>query len=84
MSSDEQQTRDEIEDIGNDGPPVQEPVQETVIETSLEEEAKPGKAKPKAKAKAKPKIKRTKGPATPINEEVVKAHEVEEKPTMTN
>ena len=30
MSSDEEQTRDEIEEIVNDEPPVQEPVQEAV------------------------------------------------------
>ena len=44
MSSDEEHTRDDIEEIVNDEPPVQEPVQETVIETILEEEAKPVKA----------------------------------------
>ena len=47
MSSDEEQTRDEIEEIVNGEPPVQEPVQEAVIETILE--VKPvAKAKPKA------------------------------------
>ena len=54
MSSDEEQTRDEIEEIVNDEPAVQEPVQEAVIETILEEEeeeAKPFEAKPKAKTK---------------------------------
>ena len=52
MSNDDQ-TRDEIEEIVND-----EPVQETVTE----EEIKPVKTKPKAKAKAKPTIKITKEP----------------------
>ena len=53
MTSGEEQTRDEIEEIVNDAPPVQEPVQETVVETIFEEEAKPANAKPKAEAKTK-------------------------------
>ena len=57
MSDDE--TREEIEEIVNDEPPVQE----AVIETTLEEEAKPVKAKPQAKTK--PKIKITKEPIKP-------------------
>ena len=57
--SDDDQTRDEIEEIVNDEP-VQEPVQE--------EEIKPVKSKSKAKAKAKPKIKITKEPIEPIKE----------------
>ena len=40
-------TREEIEEIVNDEPPVREPVQEAIIETILEEEAKSVKAKPK-------------------------------------
>ena len=79
MSSDEEQTRDEIEEIVNDEPPVQEPVQEAVVETILEEEATPVKAKPKAKAKAKPKIKITKEPVEPTKEEIIKEPEVEDK-----
>ena len=71
MSSNEEQTRDEIEEIVNDEPPVQEHVQEAILEMSLEEEAKPVKAKPKAKTKAKPKIKMTKEPVEPIEEEIV-------------
>ena len=63
MSDDE--TREEIEEIVNDGP-----VQEAIVETILEEEAKPVKAKPKAKAT--PKIKITKGPVEPIKVEVIK------------
>ena len=59
MTDDE--TRDEIEEIVNDGP-VQEPVQRFV----QEEEVKPVKAKSKAKAKAKPKIKITKQPVEPV------------------
>ena len=47
--SDDEQTRDEIEEVAKEGGPVQE--------TIIEEEVKPVKAKPKAKAKAKPKIK---------------------------
>ena len=82
MSSDEEQTRDEIEEIVNDEPAVQEPVQEAVIETMLEEEeAKPVKAKPKAK---KPKTKITKEPVEPIKDNIIKEPgpitEVEEKP----
>ena len=77
------ETREEIEEIVNDEPPVQEPVQEAVIETILEEEAKPVKAKPKAKAK--PKIKITEEPVEPIKEEIIKEEpepiiEVEENP----
>ena len=37
MSPDEEQTREEIEEIVNDEPAVQDPVQEAVIETILEE-----------------------------------------------
>ena len=48
--SDEERTRDDIEEIVND-----EPVQEAAIETIIEE-VKPVKAKSIAKAKAKPKI----------------------------
>ena len=73
MSSDEEQTRDGIEEIDNNEPPVQEPVQEAISETILEE-FKPVKAKPKAKAK--PKIKITKESIEPIKEETVKEHEV--------
>ena len=62
--SDDDQTRDEIEEIVND-----EPVQEAVVETIMEEGIKPVKAKPKAKAKAKPKIKITKEPVEQIKEE---------------
>ena len=80
MSPDEEQTRDEIEEIVNDEPPVQEPVQGAVIETILEEETKPVKAKPKAKAKEKPKIKITKEPVEHIKEEIIKEPEAEEKP----
>ena len=79
MSSDEEQTRYEIEEIVNDEPPVQEPVQETVIETILGEEAKPVKAKPKATTKAIPKLKITKEPVEPIKEEGIKDLEVEER-----
>ena len=38
--SDDEQTRDEIEEIAHDGP-FQELVQETEIETIIEEEVKP-------------------------------------------
>ena len=85
MSLDEEQTRDEIEEVVNDEPPVQEPVQETVIETILEEEeAKPVKATT-AKAKAKPKTKITKEPVEPIKEVIKELEpiiEVEEKPKI--
>ena len=50
--SDEEQTRDEVEEIVND-----EPVQEAVIETIREEEVKPVKAKPKARQKQNLKSK---------------------------
>ena len=82
MSPDEEQTRDEIEEIVNDEPPVHEPVQEAIRETILEEVKPVAKAKPKAK---QPKIKITKEPVEPIKEEVIKEPEVEEKPkTITN
>ena len=55
--SDDDQTRDEIEETVNDEP-VQEPVQE--------EEIKPVKAKFQAKAQAKPKIKIIKEPVEPV------------------
>ena len=58
--SDDEQTRDEIEYIVNEGPAVIEEVTE---------EVKPAvKAKSKAKA-SKPKIKITKEPVEPIREE---------------
>ena len=63
--SDDERTRDEIENIVNDKP-VQGPVQEAVIETIIEVEAKPVKAKPKAKAKAKLKTKITKEPVESV------------------
>ena len=63
--SDDDQTRDEIEEVVNDEP-VQEPVQE--------EDIKSLKTKSKAKAKATPKIKITKEPVEPSREVI------EEKP----
>ena len=63
--TDDEQTRDEIEEIDNE----EEPVQETVIETGIEEEGKPVKAKPKAKTKPKPNINIAKEPVEPIKEE---------------
>ena len=58
--SNEEQTRDEIEEVVND-----EPVQEAVIETVIEEEPVV-KERSKAKAKAKPKSKIAKEPIEPI------------------
>ena len=60
--SDDDQTRDDIEEIVNDGP-----VQEAAIETIIEE-VEPGKAKSKAKAKTTFKTKLTKEPVEPIKE----------------
>ena len=76
MSPGEEQTRDEIEELVNDEPAIQEPVQEAVIETIWGEEAKPVKAKPKAKTIAKPNIKITKEPVEPIKETHIKEPEV--------
>ena len=71
--SDEEQTRDEIEEILN-GEPV-----EFVQEPIVDEEVKPVvKAKPKEK-KTKPTIKITKEPIEPIKEEGPEPS-VEEKP----
>ena len=63
--SDEEQTRDEIEEIVKED----DPVQEAVIETVIEEDVKPVKTKPKATAQAKPKVKITKEPVEQIKEE---------------
>ena len=65
--SDDERTRDEIEETVND-----EPV-EAIIETIIEEEIKPV-VKAKTKAKAKPKTKITKEPVEPI--EPIKEEEV--------
>ena len=74
--TDEEQTRDEIEETVND----EEPVQETIIETITEEKVKPV-IKAKSKAKAKPKIKITKEPIEPIEPIVEEAVPVvEDKP----
>ena len=77
MSDDE--TREYIEEVLNDEPPVQEAVIETILE---EEEAKPVNTKSKAKSKAKRKIKITKRPVEPaetVELEPVIEIEVEEK-----
>ena len=73
--SDEEQTRDEIEEVAKED----EPAQEAAIETITEEETNPVIAKPEAKAKAKPKIKITKEPVEQIKEEEPEPV-VEEKP----
>ena len=62
--TDDEQTRDDIEEIVNDEPPVQEPVQETIIETMLEEVKPVPKAN--SKAKATPTIKITKETVEPV------------------
>ena len=77
---DDEQTRDEIEEIVNEGP-----VQEAVMETVTEEEVKPAKAKSNAKSKANPKTKIAIEPVEPTKEEEpIKKEEpepvVEEKP----
>ena len=50
--SDDEQTRDEIEEIANDEPPVQEPAHEAVIKTILEEVKPVAKNKIQSKSKA--------------------------------
>ena len=64
--TDEEQTRDEIEEVVKENEPV-----EAVIETVIEETVQPP-VKTKAKLTAKPKIKITKQPVEPIKEEELK------------
>ena len=81
--SEEEETREQIEDIINNEEPVKEAVieevKEEVKEEIKEEEIKP-KAKPKSKARAKPKIKIVKEAVVePVEPIVIEEPVVEEK-----
>ena len=68
----EEEPREEIEEIVDNG----EPIEEAVIETIIEEEDKP-KPKSKPKTRAKPNIKITK---EPVEEAIVEEPIIEEQP----
>ena len=61
----EESTREQVEDILNNGEPIKEETNEAIDEEIGAEIPKP-KSKPESKAKAKPEIKTTKEPVEPV------------------